>query len=222
MSVLDPNVTDWAHWNATEPRVTLQDVRSTVEAQNSLVKQARKGALRGTIRKGSISRKRKERHNRWYPDTSYDLTRLGIPMDESPEALYQRGELREAHLYHWTHVSEEAKRNMKRPKYVGVFRVRAFETADHIHHYVRPQQKYLEQLYGFDKEHPLPEGEPRRTNRALTWTMVRDEETGNETPYHVDIFAIRGQRSQQNSRQRRIRKRSHALESDAIRKKEGL
>lgn len=153
------------------------------------------------------AKRRKERHVRWHPDTQYVLTRQGIPLDESPELVYTRGELRERHMYHFTHTSPEAERNMKRPKHVGVFRVRAFEhPANNVPHYVRPQDKHLRQMYGYDKQHPLPPGEETRTNRDLTWTMVTDKKTGVRTPYHIDLFAIRGQRTLQNSKKRRLRK----------------
>lgn len=184
-------------------RVTLHSVKAIVNKQNSLKRAVVPRNIRNRSKQGT---KRKERHVRWYPETCYRLVREGIALEESPEKLYTQGELREQHMYHFSHYSEEAERNMKRPKHVGVFRVSAFERTA-VPHYVRPQHKYLRQMYGFDKMHPLPEGEETRTDRTRAFEMVEDPVTGTVTPYHIDIFAIRSLRSQRNSQQRRIRKR---------------
>lgn len=197
-------------WNAPQrPRITLDRIRHTITTHHRL----KRKTLRKVCRKRP-QQQRKERHVRWYPDTMYRMIRPGTPLETTPETPYQAGALREHHLYHFKHISPEALRNMKRPKYVGVFRLTCFETpvgangagASVEPYYVKPQDKYLKQLYGFDKHHPLPKHDPgARNNRKLAWTMVDDARATCPIPYHIDIFAIRGKKSQQNSQNRRTK-----------------
>ena len=188
------------------PRITLDRIRHTITTHHQL--------KRKTLRKVCRKRpQRKERHVRWYPDAMYRMIRPGTPLDTTPETPFLAGMLREHHLYHFKHISPEALRNMKRPKYVGVFRLTCFETTGESvePYYVKPQDKYLKQLYGFDKQHPLPKDDPGlRNNRKLAWSMVNDARATCPIPYHIDIFAIRGKKSQQNSQNRRTRKRDPA------------
>ena len=110
----------------------------------------------------------------------HELIRPGIPIPCAPNEM--RDQLTERHLFHFR--AREAFRdrtNPDTPVYIGVFLVGAGDDQ---------QQQYVYPLDG-DLKHIYQE----RQDLSKMWSLVDNE---NETPYWVDVYAVRMRRKHNN------------------------
>lgn len=113
------------------------------------------------------------RYTEFHVSKKYKMYREGITLNAPPDSI--RDEITEAHLYHFVNDDIYIDRsNPNTPKYIGVFRV--FDASRSDYFYFFPLDADYKQLY------------KTRTDFDLCWSLMDDEE---ETPYWVDIYAIR-------------------------------
>lgn len=119
-----------------------------------------------------VSRKRRvpgsSRNPIWIPDKTYILVRTGIRIERGTlDDLLLKGELTEAHLYHFQHEDEAVTRESKCvPRYVACFRVKD-DTGTYC--FVRAQHKYLQSIYGGTRK-DLERAHDILKDRSPYWT----------------------------------------------------
>jgi hypothetical protein len=108
------------------------------------------------------------RYNRFVPRTHHRLVREGIELTTSPDNV--RGELTEAHLYHFEHTDDAISRPQK---YKGVLKC----VLEQGTVYVEPHDEDYKQMY-----------------KDRTDTDACDDIMPDGTPYWTDVYNLRMKR----------------------------
>ena len=130
---------------------------------------------RGQGPEGQGSEGKTTRQVPFVPGACYQLIREGIALgDMHPEVAYSKGELTEAHLWHFCHTDAAAVRSGDKgtTRYAAALQWRGG--------YIRPQHKYLQMCYK----------DRKRSDAAPSSSMMEAMVEADGTPWWTDAYLV--------------------------------